>query len=1040
MRRPRLFAEIENALASGHLWVAAPAGSGKTSLASSYLDQAACRCLWYQIDAGDADPATFFYYLGISAKQALPIRKQKLPLLTPEFQADVHTFARRFFEQLYDRLKHPAILVFDNYHDLSPAALLHEIFGIAFETCPTGIRIVMLSRERPPKSLAGFATEGKMRIIEGEDIRLTRAEAKEMIGKHRRKNAAAGKLYSLTEGWVAGLSFLASRIERERAAELQDYAQIFDYFAHEVAGGLAPSTRDFLQKTAFLPVMTPSMASRLTGSATAGKILNELHSRNCFIEKIKTRKRAYRYHPLFRQYLLACAEENYTAQQRKDVIQDAADLLAEAGQVEDAAALYIQNGDGERVCDLVLAHAPALAAQGRFATLEVWLRAVPLAVQANEPWFAFWSGICHMFFSLAEARPLLKKAFYMFECAGDMAGMLTAWSAVVDSYIPELNDYTPLDFWIAWLDRRLHEGLAFPSAQIEARVAISMTGALIWRCPDRSDLAQWVESALCLSAKLPDESLKVQACVNAGIYYLWYDEQSKASFVMAELKRALRSSGGAPIWTLALKYFEAIMHLTFGRCGLAVNAARDGLAIARKTGVRLWETSLYGPAFYASLEIGDLASAAVFLTRTTAAGTEGRLNLAACCHHMSAWYHLIRGDRSLAAAHAESAVEKVIASGTPFPQIISHHIAVLTLRAVGEHAKANEHLQAAKALLSNIKSPQMNYILLLTEAEIAFEENRRAAGLRLLREALPIGRRQGNLTMLFQWRPEVLSRLCAEALACDIEVDYVKRLIAKFRLSPDDRARCTDRWPWPLKAYTLGRFGLEKMGTPMTFGAKIPRKPLDLLKALIALGGSGIDEHLVSDALWPNAEGDLGGRTLKTNLHRLRRLLGRDEAILINGGTISLHPELFWTDVCAFEAISDWADAAWASGDCAEGAELYAKAAGLYQGHFLAHEPAFWTLSTRERLKIRFVRSVSRRGAYLEECGSLEQALALYRAGIELDLLAEGFWMGLMRCFQRLGSRNDAVSAYHRFRKLLDAQLGISPSERMKKLYHQVAC
>lgn len=45
-----------------------------------------------------------------------------------------------------------------------------------------------------------------------------------------------------------------------------------------------------------------------------------------------------------------------------------------------------------------------------------------------------------------------------------------------------------------------------------------------------------------------------------------------------------------------------------------------------------------------------------------------------------------------------------------------------------------------------------------------------------------------------------------------------------------------DQQKWPLKIYTFGRFGLVRDGVPIHFAGKVPRKPLELLKALIACG------------------------------------------------------------------------------------------------------------------------------------------------------------------------------------------------------------
>lgn len=52
-----------------------------------------------------------------------------------------------------------------------------------------------------------------------------------------------------------------------------------------------------------------------------------------------------------------------------------------------------------------------------------------------------------------------------------------------------------------------------------------------------------------------------------------------------------------------------------------------------------------------------------------------------------------------------------------------------------------------------------------------------------------------------------------------------------------------DQRTWPLMIYTLGRFGLVRDGVPIHFYGKVPRKPLELLKAIITCGGRGVSEE-----------------------------------------------------------------------------------------------------------------------------------------------------------------------------------------------------
>ena len=69
--RKRLFDIIDRAREKPVIWIAAPAGSGKTTLVASYLDKRKIRSLWYQVDEGDANIAGFFYYMGLAAKKSI---------------------------------------------------------------------------------------------------------------------------------------------------------------------------------------------------------------------------------------------------------------------------------------------------------------------------------------------------------------------------------------------------------------------------------------------------------------------------------------------------------------------------------------------------------------------------------------------------------------------------------------------------------------------------------------------------------------------------------------------------------------------------------------------------------------------------------------------------------------------------------------------------------------------------------------------------------------------------------------------------------
>ena len=90
LARERLFERLDQPRAQGQaIYVAGPPGAGKTTLVTSWLEARAIAGIWYQIDAGDEDLATFFYYLGEAAGLALLLQTRSTALEGGPAAADV---------------------------------------------------------------------------------------------------------------------------------------------------------------------------------------------------------------------------------------------------------------------------------------------------------------------------------------------------------------------------------------------------------------------------------------------------------------------------------------------------------------------------------------------------------------------------------------------------------------------------------------------------------------------------------------------------------------------------------------------------------------------------------------------------------------------------------------------------------------------------------------------------------------------------------------------------------------------------------------
>jgi len=245
--------------------------------------------------------------------------------------------------------------------------------------------------------------------------------------------------------------------------------------------------------------------------------------------------------------------------------------------------------------------------------------------------------------------------------------------------------------------------------------------------------------------------------------------------------------------------------------------------------------------------------------------------------------------------------------------------------------------------------------------------------------------------------------------------------------------------PWLLKIYTLGQFELLKDDKPIRFSRKAQQKPLSMLKALIAFGGREVREDQISDALWPEADGDIAYDSFKTTLHRLRKMVGYEKAIQLHEGRLTLDDKLCWVDVWAFEHVLEEAGTHWKDGLMDRAVQFTEKAIQMYKGPFLAKETEQpWTISMSEHLRSKFLESVGRLGLYWQQAEHWEKAIECYQRGLELEDLAEEFYQGLMNCYQHLGQKTKVISLYNRCKRILSSTLGIEPSSKTEAIYRSL--
>lgn len=313
----------------------------------------------------------------------------------------------------------------------------------------------------------------------------------------------------------------------------------------------------------------------------------------------------------------------------------------------------------------------------------------------------------------------------------------------------------------------------------------------------------------------------------------------------------------------------------------------------------------------------------------------------------------------------------------------------------------------------------------------------RGSAIQFLREALVIGR--GSVaSMPGRLSAHQLGAVLGLALESGIEPEYAKSLIRALELPA--RVLDIDDWPWRLKAFTLGRFSVVVGGNPIEFNGKAQQKPLQLLKALIALGGRGVALSRIAECLWPEADGDVAEQSFSITLHRLRKLVGLEHAIVISEKKATLDSRYCWVDAWAFERAADeilrhLENGGWTRTD-SDMEQCAARAFDWYEGEFLAREAdERWMFAPRSRLHSKFQRLVTEIAAYWEGRGKYCKAVQVCQRGLEHDPVNEIFHRRMMAAYQALGEHAEVVRVYQHCCEALARQLAVAPSAETEALY-----
>ncbi|MCB0071041.1 MAG: hypothetical protein KDE20_06265 [Caldilineaceae bacterium] len=365
--RPRLYARLSEWRTRRAIVIQAPAGYGKSSLVSRWLDadDLVTQTAWLNLDEGDADPARFMHYVAGALEGVRPGAQDLVRRLLEES----HSTPQHALTQLlavYDTLgprnsvgSHN-LLVLDDLQRVQSADVTAMIASM-LEHGPPTLHLIIITRQRTDLPLARLFAHEAIRVVDAGDLRFSEEEIGLFLAAKGYDGSTPAQLAELadrSEGWVTALQLavLAARAGDGVPCLIRALQGGDDWLAafltDEVLHHQTPALQRFLLETSVLDEFTGSLCAAVTGDAAGPQHLAALIQRDVFTIRLGDHG-WYRYHHLFQELLQERLKLHHTPEQIDELHRRAAAWLADAGRIEGAVSHFLAAGDEDRAADLV---------------------------------------------------------------------------------------------------------------------------------------------------------------------------------------------------------------------------------------------------------------------------------------------------------------------------------------------------------------------------------------------------------------------------------------------------------------------------------------------------------------------------------------------------------------------------------------------------------------------------------------------------------------------------------------------------------------
>lgn len=381
--------------------VSAPAGYGKSTLVSRWLERSAAPGAWLAVDEEDADLRSFLCYL-IAAVRTVYADAcgETLGLLRAPDLPSPRVLAAQLINDL-DDLGEELLLVLDDYHRLRESAV-HDVLNDVLAHPPRGLHLVIVGRRDPPLKHRSLRAGRLMNEFRVQDLQLTESETSAFFERalgRRIEPEAVARVHRVTEGWPVGLRLTALVLRHHPDAGqvtegiAGDPVQLQEYLLEEILTHQPPGMRACLEATSildrFCAPLCEAVCQAIRGVEEllpSGKeFVQELQTSGLLTVALDERGQWYRFHHLFQDLLRHELKERASADDVAALHRAAARWLETEGLLEEALHHLLEIGEPGEAGGLIVRRRHPYVEGEQWSRIHHWLSLLSAQIVDADP-------------------------------------------------------------------------------------------------------------------------------------------------------------------------------------------------------------------------------------------------------------------------------------------------------------------------------------------------------------------------------------------------------------------------------------------------------------------------------------------------------------------------------------------------------------------------------------------------------------------------------------------------------------------------------